>query len=225
MYVAAPSLPGGFDEYDIVVNWGDGSGDTLGSTDLGGGVVLASGGAGVVGSFATSHTFLDDSAGVTVTVTARSNGGDVVQVFDITAANVAPAIGVVTNAFGTVGSAVPGTVVSLSAAFTDVGVLDTHTATIDWGNAPAVAATVSSGTASGSHTYATAGAYDVKITVTDDDGGVAAIYTATFVTGVGLHGDTLQIVGTTQKDKAEVIKQSSSTIKVYHDLGARRPGR
>lgn len=223
-YDAAPALPGGFDAYDIVVNWGDGSSTTVGSTDLGGGVVLASGGLGVVGTFATSHTFLDDSAGVTVTVTARSNSGNAVQIFDITAANVAPAIGTVTNAFGTVGNAVPGTVVSLSAAFTDAGVLDTHTATIDWGDGPATAAAVSSGTVSGSHAYATAGAYDVKITVTDDDGGVAAVYTATFVTGVGLRGGILQIVGTTQKDHVEVLKQSSSTLKVYRDLGSAPAG-
>ena len=58
---------------------------------------------------------------------------------------------------------------------TDTDVLDTHTAVWDWGDGTTMPGTVTetngSGSVSGSHTYASAGVYTVKVTVTDDDGG------------------------------------------------------
>jgi PKD repeat protein len=88
--------------------------------------------------------------------------------------------------------------VNTSANFTDPGVLDTHTAVWDWGDgatsASAVNETNGSGSVSGSHAYAAAGVYTVKLTVTDKDGGVGqssfqyvVVYdpSAGFVTGGG----------------------------------------
>jgi hypothetical protein len=76
-----------------------------------------------------------------------------------------------------------GTAISLDSSFTDAGVLDTHTATIDWGDGSpvevgAVVEVSGSGTVSGSHLYAAIGVYTVTVTVTDDDGGVG-VATAT----------------------------------------------
>ena len=68
-----------------------------------------------------------------------------------------------------------GVTINTSANFTDPGVLDTHTAVWDWGDGSTSIGTVSetggSGSVTGSHVYAAAGFYNVKVTVTDKDGG------------------------------------------------------
>ncbi|MCP4284101.1 MAG: hypothetical protein GY792_06575, partial [Gammaproteobacteria bacterium] len=66
-----------------------------------------------------------------------------------------------------------------AAAFTDPGPLDTHTATIAWGDSAVTTGTVDqlAQTISGTHIYASDGEFVVTITVTDDDGGFG---TATF---------------------------------------------
>ncbi len=65
-----------------------------------------------------------------------------------------------------------GTTVNASVPFTDPDKLDTHTATLDWGDGSTSAGTVTeangAGTIDGSHVYSTPGVY--AITVTVDDG-------------------------------------------------------
>ena len=74
-----------------------------------------------------------------------------------------------------------GDTVSISGSFTDPGWLDTHTATIGWGDGTEVESGTlteeneypdSTGTVTGSHAYGDDGVYTVTLTVTDDDGGV-----------------------------------------------------
>ena len=79
-----------------------------------------------------------------------------------------------------------GSVVTTSGSFSDVGVLDTHTVAVDWGDGTNTQADVQQGSGTGSfaasHRYADHGTYDVTVTVRDDDGGtdhaVATISTA-----------------------------------------------
>lgn len=79
---------------------------------------------------------------------------------------------VITSITGPDGPVALGTTVTVNATFTDGNVLDTHTATIDWGDGTVVAGTVvetdGSGIVLGSHTYASEGAY--AVTVIDEDG-------------------------------------------------------
>jgi hypothetical protein len=69
------------------------------------------------------------------------------------------------------------TQITASADFTDPGVLDTHTATWDWGDGTISEGVVTeadgSGTVTGDHTYTAAGVYVVTLALQDDDGGMA----------------------------------------------------
>jgi PKD repeat protein len=110
--------------------------------------------------------------------------------------NAAPAVGAITAPLDPVQL---NTTASVSANFTDPGVLDTHNAVWDWGDGSTSPGTVDetagSGAATGSHDYTTAGVYALTLTVTDKDGGsgesvfeYVVVYDASagFVTGAGL---------------------------------------
>jgi hypothetical protein len=94
----------------------------------------------------------------------------------VTITNVAPVV----QAGADAGVYQPGAVQLPDAAFTDPGVLDTHTATVDWGDSSAVEpATVLPAAGGGSgavrlpaHSYAQPGTYVVNVCVRDKDGGV-----------------------------------------------------
>lgn len=74
------------------------------------------------------------------------------------------------------GDSFAGGVTQVNATLTDEGWLDTHGATVAWGDGttdevPVTTAGPGWGTFFGSHVYRAAGSYDVVVTLTDDDGG------------------------------------------------------
>ncbi|MGI9455054.1 MAG: PKD domain-containing protein, partial [Aeoliella sp.] len=107
---------------------------------------------------------------------------------------------------------VEGDTVTLTADFTDAGVLDTHTATIDWGDGTSTAGVVDQllGTVTGDHVYANGGIYEATITLTDDDTGEATEATAAVVAGVGENDGVLQAVGTDGNDFVKVFRNTYS---------------
>lgn len=148
--------------HTATINWGDGSSDP--------GVVTEAGG---VGTVAGSHTYTDDDilTGSPYTVTVLvvdSNNGIGSDTFQVTVNNVAPVVEAGANQQIAEG----GSVILDPATFTDAGVVDTHTATINWGDAtPPESGVVTAGTVGGSHTYNddTGSPFTVTVTVTDDD--------------------------------------------------------
>jgi hypothetical protein len=109
-----------------------------------------------------------------------------------TVANVKPVIGAAAMFSGITANPLPApttvTAIGVNVPFTDAGVLDTHTCTLDWDdNSTKTSVPVTESGGSGScagaftHTYSGAGVYTLKVTVTDDDGGAATFTSTQFI--------------------------------------------
>ncbi len=142
--------PGWLDTHTIEWDFGDGNTET--------------------GTLNTIHAYGDNGLYQVILTVTDDDGGVGSDFLYVTVNNVAPSVEALEDQ-----EMDEGTSVSLVlASFTDPGWLDTHTATIDWGDGTVEAGTVTeisgNGTVSGSHTYGDDGVFTVTITVTDDDG-------------------------------------------------------
>jgi hypothetical protein len=115
---------------------------------------------------------LDGPATQTIAVRATDGGGlSTTATTTIDVHNVAPSITSLTGPSGPLALGAPAT---LNATWTDAGVLDTQTATWSWDDGTTSVTGASAGgagTVTATHTYAAAGVYTVKLTLTDKDGG------------------------------------------------------
>jgi hypothetical protein len=126
------------------------------------------------GTWSWSHTSADDASGGVVVEASDGEHATVAEAFNWTASNVAPSVGpVVVTRTGACA-------VSINAPFTDPGTVDTHTATIAWGDSTSPSAAATS-PVTGTHQYGANGTYQIQVAVTDDDGG-ADTADATFST-------------------------------------------
>jgi RHS repeat-associated protein len=154
------------------VNWGDGWASTLSGS-----------------ATTATHVFADGPSHYAINAVASNEDGDFfTNTVGVDVANVAPTVTPAANDRAPVSA--PFTMDA--ATFTDPGFTDptagtqeTFTASIDWGDGttptPGTVSVVegspgvlTSGTVSGTHTYAAAGTYTVTVTVSDDDGGSGA---------------------------------------------------
>jgi hypothetical protein len=132
------------------------------------------------GTWSWSYAASDGPAqSQTVTVTGDDGQGHTTTAtFALAVSNVAPAVTALT---APTSPQLINMSVAFSGAFTDPGILDTHTATWDWGDGTTSAGTVTetsgAGMVSDSHTYPAAGLYTVSLTVTDNEGGAGALTT------------------------------------------------
>ncbi|HMC64995.1 MAG TPA: PKD domain-containing protein, partial [Gemmataceae bacterium] len=117
---------------------------------------------------------------LSVTDTGGSIATDLIQVIVHNLAPVVPPLAGI--------QAGEGDQASLETSFTDAGVLDMHTATVDWGDGSRSTATVTesagSGTVAATHVYADNGAYTVSLQVQDRDGGSAGRTAAATIANV-----------------------------------------
>lgn len=123
-----------------------------------------------------SYSALDDTVD-DIDLTVSDIGGDVTagtalthtDTATVTVLNVPPTVTATGAAIDEAGTA------TVSATFTDPGTLDTHTATIDWGDGTAPAPVSIVALAAGvDHVYGDNGDYEVTVTVTDDDAGAGS---------------------------------------------------
>jgi hypothetical protein len=135
------------------ITWGDGTISTLSGNPT-----------------STTHVYLDGPHDYFINATDTNGTGTYnSNTQAVTVNNVAPSVSA-NNLSGNEGQSL-----SFSGSFTDPGVLDTHTATIDWGDGSAVtngtiSETNGSGTIVASHRYADNGTYTLHLSVKDKDG-------------------------------------------------------
>jgi large repetitive protein len=155
--------------YSVLVEWSDGSSDTVVTPD---------------GSFSISHKYRDDNASdaYVVSVVATDAGGHSASAMtSVSVYNVAPTVQLKNLTPGTIYGI--GSAVQLSGRITDVGALDTHTAMFQI-TSPDIASPIlvpgtvgADGVVTASYSFASAGTYHVSLTVSDDDGGTASTST------------------------------------------------
>jgi hypothetical protein len=130
------------------------------------------GGALVTGSVTASNfecVFADGPSTSTVSVSVDDGDGGTAQATQaVTVANVAPSV---TASFSASTVACAANNPTLSVAFSDPSALDTHTASIAWGDGNTQSVAPASSPFSLQHTFALAGKYTTTATVTDDDNG------------------------------------------------------
>ena len=206
------------DSHTATVDWGDGS-------PVQNATIIAGVGAGAIGG---THVYADDgNYTVTVSVT-DNNDGSASQSFNVLVKNVPPVLVTATDQ-----TLIEGQLLDLSASggapplglFVDPGLLDTHTATVNWGDGSAtenatVIAGMGAGALGGSHTYADNGVYIVSVTVTDDDGGTS---TGTFNVTVKNVAPFVDLTGPTSVDEGSpnnwnlgpIVDPGTDTVTQY----------
>lgn len=152
----------------------------------GGGVSIAwafGDGATAVETLTPTHIFANNGLyTVTLTITDSEGAADSDTLL-VTVSNANPTLDPLNDITVTVGTAI-----SFTTGYADAGLLDTHTATVNWGEGDSEAVTVANFLVSGFHTYASAGIYTVTVTLMDDDGGEATqsfVVTVTDVPSTG----------------------------------------
>ncbi|MGH3070858.1 MAG: PKD domain-containing protein [Gaiellaceae bacterium] len=144
--------PGANDTHTATIDYGDGA--VVGPVAVTGGTV------------ALSHPYVEDGTFTVEVTLADDDGGADTDVFTLTVENAPPVVDA-----GAGGSILEGETFAGSATYSDPGILDTHSATIDYADGTVVGpSAVGGGTIALSHAYADNGSFPVTVAVTDDDG-------------------------------------------------------
>jgi VCBS repeat-containing protein/predicted outer membrane repeat protein len=139
-------------------------------------------GSGATGTLTPSHTYPDEEIFTVTLIITDDEGATMSDTLVVTVLNTPPILGNLPNK-----TLVLGSPVSFAVAYHDVGILDTHTATINWRDGTVEPATVntSSEIISGSHMYTEPGIYSVIIIVTDNGGAETIVTFIVTVSQIG----------------------------------------
>ncbi len=198
--VADPGGPYVVDEGSTVLLDGSGSFDSDGTVVS----YLWSPGTDLDDATLENPTFTGVDDGVVTMSLQVTDAKDAVGSTDtsVTVNNVPPVVNPVGPLAATVGE-----LLTLPTSFTDAGMLDTHVASVDWGDgSPSddVGAVVSPFDAP--HTYASPGTYTATVTVTDDDGGIGTIDVQVDVEAVDVNlAPVLDPIGDRSVDELESL--------------------
>lgn len=211
------------DNAEVSVQAGQTATNTGSWSDPGSDVVSLEASVGTVvknddGSWSWSFDTQSESDTQTVTITATDSDGAVTNTtFHLTVTNSPPVITSVTATDGGFSGNV-----SLSGAFTDTGVLDTHTVVVNWGDGSALE-TISvdqlNDTFAGNHHYATGGIFTITVTVSDNFGLSDVETASTSTVGVGLVDGTLYVIGSQYTDLIFIAASTSGGQTYYTVFG------
>ncbi|GAA5505791.1 PKD domain-containing protein [Novipirellula caenicola] len=213
---------GTLDAHTATINWGDGTTTENGTiTEAPFGPPGSTAGADGTVNFA-DHVYADDGV-YTVTITVTDDDETTTDTFTVTVGNEAPTFDAGPDQLSSEGAIVSAGTIN----FNDLGTLDAHTATINWGDGTATEnGTVTEapfgppGSTAGAdgtvnfadHVYADDGIYTVTITVTDDD----VTTTDSFTVTVGNEAPTFDAGADQTVDEGDLV--SAGTIN-FNDLG------
>ncbi|MHC4994983.1 MAG: PKD domain-containing protein, partial [Planctomycetota bacterium] len=184
------------------------------------------------GTFSTSRTVADDNPTstpsdfliVTITITDDDGDADSATSPTVVVNNVAPTItGFVSDATWE-NKGAENEPVTITGVFTDPGVLDTHTATVDWGDGTTSDVTAHAGAITGTHTYTEGGIYTITVTLTDDDTGSTSAETTAVVSGLRVVDGVLWVIGTNdvgpdgEGDRVHIHQVGHDRLMVHADF-------
>ena len=118
-------------------------------------------------TFSLDHTYAVPGVRTVVVTVTDDDGGQDVDTIRVLVTNVAPSVDAGDTIVGDEGG-----VVTATSSFGDPGALDTHTATIQWGDGATSTGVVNAtaGTVTGTHIYSDDGVHVVTVEVCDDHG-------------------------------------------------------
>ena len=168
-----------------------------------------------------AFTFAPDDGPVTYTITVRATDDGLpakssTQTFTVTVNNVAPTAGVAGPADGVRGQTRTVTLLATDPSSTDRAA--GFAFAVDWGDGTAETVTGPSGLTL-DHVYADAGAYTVRVTAADKDGGASDPAELPVSIGiVQLQGDTLAVGGSTGKDSIGASWAKGGAVVTVNDV-------
>ena len=117
-----------------------------------------------------THRYIDDGAYTVTLMITDALGAAGRDTLLITVDNISPLLAALGDQ-----EVQAGEIITFSAVFSDPGLLDTHSAVIDWGDGNQETGMINDldRTVSGTHIYQAPRIYNVTITFTDDDGGTS----------------------------------------------------
>lgn len=127
-------------------------------------------------------TWNDDYSGIVSLKVTDSYGATDTASTTVTVNNVNPSVDTLTMPMEPIQIS---TQITIGGKFSDLGILDTHTAVWNWGDgttSPGIVDEIpGSGSVTGNHVYGTPGVYTVTLTVTDDNSGVGTLESMTYI--------------------------------------------